>query len=96
MPASAFPLPDPEMLEIKLGQLLAFSAGIRGNNPSYVYGEEKIIDPPGLDVWPGMVDSYVVGKKNTIGTERLTLPSLSGRLREVAILTPRLRSTWFQ
>ena len=31
LPAVAFPPADPEMHEFKLGQLLAFSAGIRGN-----------------------------------------------------------------
>jgi CubicO group peptidase (beta-lactamase class C family) len=70
LPASAFPPTDPQKLEIKLGQLLAFSAGIRGNNPVYVNGEEKVIDPPGLDGWSGMVDSYVVGKKDYIQNGR--------------------------
>lgn len=63
-PSSIFPLPDPAMKDIRLGELLAFTAGIRGNNPVYVYGEEKQIDPVGPDGWQALVDDYVIGKKD--------------------------------
>ena len=66
LPDFAFPLADPAMAEIKLGQLLAFSAGIRGNNPVYVNGVEKTIDPVGPDGWFSMVDSIALGKKDFI------------------------------
>ena len=33
LPFNAFPLPDSRMADIQLGQLLSFTAGIRGNNP---------------------------------------------------------------
>jgi CubicO group peptidase (beta-lactamase class C family) len=61
LPAKAFPLPDPRMADITLGQLLAFSAGIRGNNPVYVNGDASAIDPPGPDGWYAMVDEYALG-----------------------------------
>jgi CubicO group peptidase (beta-lactamase class C family) len=54
LPAGA--LQDPAKSDIRLGQLLAMTAGIRGNNPSYVYGKPVTIDPPGPDGWPAMVD----------------------------------------
>ena len=47
LPEMAFPLTDPRMAEIKLGQLLSFSAGIRGNNPVYVMRKPSKIDPVG-------------------------------------------------
>lgn len=53
-PPEAFPLTDPAMAEIKLGQLLAFSAGVRGNNPSYVNRQEIVI----YLVGPGGVAGY--------------------------------------
>lgn len=61
LPSKAFPLPDPRMNNIKLGQLLSFSAGIRGNNPVYVNGEPTEIDPAGPDGWYGMTDEYALG-----------------------------------
>jgi CubicO group peptidase (beta-lactamase class C family) len=61
-PPEAFPLADPAMSEIKLGQLLAFSAGVRGNNPSYVNRREIVIGPVGPDGWPGMVDEIALGR----------------------------------
>jgi CubicO group peptidase (beta-lactamase class C family) len=64
-PPEAFPLTDPAMAEIKLGQLLAFSAGVRGNNPSYVNRQEIVIDPVGLDGWPGMVDEFALGREDS-------------------------------
>ena len=45
LPDEAFPLQDPLMKDIKLGQLLSFTAGIRGNNPVYVYGKPDSIKP---------------------------------------------------
>lgn len=63
MPPMTFPLADPRMADIKLGQLLSFSAGIRGNNPVYVKGKPSVIDPPGPDGWPAVVDEYALGVK---------------------------------
>lgn len=60
-PQKAFPLPDPRMADIKLGQLLSFSAGIRGNNPVYVHGKPSDIDPAGPDGWQAMTDEYALG-----------------------------------
>ena len=50
-PSSAFPLPNARMADIKLGQLLSFSAGIRGNNPVYINEVASEIDPVGPDGW---------------------------------------------
>ncbi len=36
LPPEAFPLTDPRKADIRLGHLLAMTAGIRGNNPVYV------------------------------------------------------------
>ena len=66
LPDVAFPLSDPAKAEIKLGQLLAFSAGIRGNNPSYVDGTPVDIDPLGPDGWQAMVDEIAVGKRDAV------------------------------
>lgn len=63
-PPAAFPLSDPRRCEIKLGQLLSFSAGIRGNNPCYVRGKEVTIDPAGPDGWQAMVDDIALGKRD--------------------------------
>lgn len=70
-PPEAFPLSDPRKAEIKLGQLLAFTAGIRGNNPAYVRNQRVTIDPIGPDGWPAKIDALALGKqdgKNTDGT----------------------------
>ena len=56
LPPQLFPVDDPRKREIKLGQLLAMTAGIRGNNPAFVRGEEASLDPPGPDGWEAMVD----------------------------------------
>ena len=64
LPEMAFPLADPKMEDIKLGQLLAFSAGIRGNNPVYVNGNPSTIDPVGPDGWYAIVDSNALGKSD--------------------------------
>jgi CubicO group peptidase (beta-lactamase class C family) len=63
MPPMAFPLADPRMADIKLGQLLSFSAGIRGNNPVYVNGKASTIDPVGPDGWYAIVDEYALGRE---------------------------------
>lgn len=63
-PAEAFPLSDPRKKEIKLGQLLAFSAGIRGNNPSFVDGKPTTLDPAGPDGWQAMVDAAALGTQD--------------------------------
>jgi CubicO group peptidase (beta-lactamase class C family) len=65
-PPEAFPLSDPRKSDIKLGQLLAFSAGIRGNNPAYVNSRETQIDPPGPDGWQSGVDAIALGKQNGV------------------------------
>jgi CubicO group peptidase (beta-lactamase class C family) len=44
------------MRTIRLGQLLAMTAGIRGNNPGKVHGREVMLDPPGPDGAPAMRD----------------------------------------
>jgi len=63
--AEAFPLSDPAKLEIKLGQLLCFSAGIRGNNPCYVDGQPVTIDPAGPDGYKAMIDAIALGNHDT-------------------------------
>lgn len=64
LPAEAFPLSDPRKSDIKLGQLLAFSAGIRGNNPCYIRHRETKIEPPGPDGWQASVDAIALGKQD--------------------------------
>jgi CubicO group peptidase (beta-lactamase class C family) len=66
LPEVAFPLSDPAKAEIRLGQLLAFTAGIRGNNPSYVDGAPVDIDPLGPDGWQAMVEEIAVGKRDSV------------------------------
>jgi len=63
-PAATFPLSDPRKAEIKLGQLLAFTAGIRGNNPCSVNEEELQIDPPGPDGWQATIDEVAFGLRD--------------------------------
>jgi CubicO group peptidase (beta-lactamase class C family) len=57
LPPEAFPVNDPAKSEIKLGQLLAMSAGLRGNSPGFVHGKPAPVVPPGLDGWQAMVDA---------------------------------------
>jgi len=64
LPAEAFPLSDPAKADIKLGQLLCFSAGMRGNNPCYVNGEPVQIEPIGPDGYKAMIDSVALGKRD--------------------------------
>lgn len=66
LPLDAFPLSDPSMKRIKLGQLLSFSAGIRGNNPVYINNKPQIINPVGPDGWYANVDEFALGKKDVI------------------------------
>ena len=63
-PAAMFPLSDPRKADIKLGHLLAMTAGIRGNNPSYVRGKPVTLDPAGHDGWQAMVDEMAFGKQD--------------------------------
>jgi CubicO group peptidase (beta-lactamase class C family) len=62
LPAAAFPLSDPRKARIKLGQLLAMTAGIRGNNPGLVQGREVRLDPAGPDGWRATIDAMAAGK----------------------------------
>ena len=55
-----------------LGQLLAFTAGIRGNNPCYINGKPVEVEPPGLDGWPCISDPYVFGLKDRMEKQGLT------------------------
>ena len=66
LPAEAFPLSDPRKSEIKLGQLLSFSAGIRGNNPCYVDGAQTTIEPIGPDGWQALVDDVALGMRDGV------------------------------
>jgi CubicO group peptidase (beta-lactamase class C family) len=59
-----FPLSDPRRAAIRLGHLLAMSAGIRGNNPGIVNGKEVTLDPIGPDGWQAMVDEMATGKQD--------------------------------
>jgi len=69
-PAEAFPLSDPRKAEIKLGQLLSFTAGIRGSyggeDASWVHGRAVSIDPPGPDGWQAMVDEIALGQRDHV------------------------------
>jgi CubicO group peptidase (beta-lactamase class C family) len=57
LPPEAFPLKDRRKERIRLGQLLAMTAGIRGNSPGMVRGKQVRVEPPGLDGWPAVVDA---------------------------------------
>ena len=72
-PAEAFPLADPAMAGIKLGQLLAMTAGIRGNNPGYVRGEEARLEPAGPDGAMAMSDEVALGRRDVGGLHTRTL-----------------------
>ncbi len=72
LPAEAFPLSDPWKAEIKLGQLLAFTAGIRGNNPCFVNGKETTIDPAGPDGASAMHDDVALGRRPTVSSGKPT------------------------
>jgi len=66
LPPGAFPLADPRKAEIKLGQLLSMTAGIRGNNPTYVLGKRGAIDPVGPDGWESCDDAVAFGKRDGV------------------------------
>ncbi len=61
-PAHVFPLSDPRKADIKLGHLLAMTAGIRGNNPGMIRGLEVRLDPAGPDGWPACADDMAAGR----------------------------------
>jgi CubicO group peptidase (beta-lactamase class C family) len=63
LPAAAFPVNDPRKREIRLGQLLAMTAGLAGNSPGYVYGKPVPIIPEGLDGWEAMVDANAFSER---------------------------------
>jgi CubicO group peptidase (beta-lactamase class C family) len=65
LPDEAFPLSDPAKAEIKLGHLLCFTSGIRGNTPGYVHGQAVTIEPEGPDGYKAMIDAVAVGNKDT-------------------------------
>jgi len=64
LPAEAFPLKDERKADIKLGELLAFTAGIRGNSPGFVHGKAVELDPIGPDGWPAMTDDIALGLRD--------------------------------
>jgi len=63
LPPEAFPPTDRRKSEIRLGQLLAMTAGIRGNNPGVVRGQDVRMDPEGPDGWEAMVDEMAFGRR---------------------------------
>lgn len=63
LPDLAFPLTDDRKKEITLGQLLAFSAGIRGNNPSFVNRRPVTVEEPGPDGVGSMIDAVALGRE---------------------------------
>jgi CubicO group peptidase (beta-lactamase class C family) len=63
LPPEAFPLNDPRKSEIKLGQLLAMSAGLAGNDPGSIYGKPVPIVPEGLDGWRAMVEPLAFSER---------------------------------
>ncbi len=71
-PPEAFPLSDPRKAQITLGQLLAFTACIRGNNPAYVRGQPIMLDPVGPDGWQSMVDRVALGREDIEDARGLT------------------------
>jgi CubicO group peptidase (beta-lactamase class C family) len=56
LPAEAFPLTESAKAEIRLGQLLAMSAGLAGNTPGYVDGMPVKLEKPGPDGYTAMID----------------------------------------
>jgi CubicO group peptidase (beta-lactamase class C family) len=61
-PAEMFPLSDPRKSQIRLGHLLAMTAGIRGNNPGIVRGKPVTLQPAGPDGWLAMTDNMAFGR----------------------------------
>jgi CubicO group peptidase (beta-lactamase class C family) len=64
LPPEAFPLSDTRKSEIKLGQLLTMTAGIRGNNPAFVRGVASTLDPVGPDGASAMADPVALGMED--------------------------------
>jgi CubicO group peptidase (beta-lactamase class C family) len=90
-PRAMFPLPDDRRADIKLGHLLAMTAGIRGNNPGYVKGKPVMLDPAGPDGWQAMVDEMAFGKQDApLNTK--TLWCEPGRGYSYATSSPHLVS----
>jgi CubicO group peptidase (beta-lactamase class C family) len=56
LPPEAFPLNDPAKQQIKLGQLLSMTSGLRGNSPGFVNGKSVPIEPKGLDGTSALID----------------------------------------
>jgi CubicO group peptidase (beta-lactamase class C family) len=71
LPKEAFPLTDPRKAEIKLGQLLSHTSGIRGNNPCYGPDGKLTIEPAGPD--GSFPDNVAFGKADWGGTSAKTL-----------------------
>jgi CubicO group peptidase (beta-lactamase class C family) len=71
LPAEAFPLSDPRKSQIKLGQLLAMTAGIRGNNPASVRGQPTMLDPAGPDGSSAMIDAVALGIEDRPAGDRM-------------------------
>ena len=63
LPPEAFPVNDPRKSDIKLGQLLAMSAGLAGQSPGYVKGRAVPIVPEGYDGWEAMVDANAFSER---------------------------------
>ena len=76
LPREAFPLADPRMKEIRLGHLLAMTAGIRGNNPAYVRGKQTMIDPAGPDGALACVDAVAFGQEGLYQQRRYSTKTL--------------------
>src|SRR5262249_25168780 len=64
LPPEAFPLSDPRKADIQLGQLLSFTAGIRGNNPCRVRSADVTIDPAGPDGSSALIDAVALGLRD--------------------------------
>jgi CubicO group peptidase (beta-lactamase class C family) len=69
LPEQAFPA-EPGRESIKLGHLLAMTAGIPGNNPGMIRGKPVNLDPPGPDGWEAMDDAIAAGKKDGVRSAR--------------------------
>jgi CubicO group peptidase (beta-lactamase class C family) len=63
LPPAAFPVNDPRKKEIKLGQLLAMTAGLAGNTPGYIDGKPVKLTPAGLDGWQAMIDANAFSER---------------------------------
>lgn len=66
-PPEVFPLADPERAAIKLGQLLAFTSGIRGQTPGRIHGRSVELAPAGPDGWEAMDEDVAHGRRDAAG-----------------------------